>query len=222
MAELEQNKTKADNRARIRADVPVTIRDGIKARFVSFHDLSDPLEHVALVFGDAQTQNLPLVRLHSQCLTGDLFGSFRCDCGDQLNEAIDLMAVQGGVLLYLIQEGRGIGLYNKLDAYKLQIEQGMDTYEANRHIGQPLDARNYTVAYEMLDALGVNKIKLLSNNPDKAAQLKALGIDVAETIATQVHVTHDNLHYLQAKQEKTGHHILFEDGALLTPLKDDK
>lgn len=196
-----------DNSVSIRADVPVTIREGVKARFISFHELSDQLEHLAVVFGDAETQDAPLVRLHSQCLTGDVFGSFRCDCGDQLNEAIDLMADQGGVILYLIQEGRGIGLYNKLDAYKLQIEQGMDTYEANRHIGQPLDARNYKVAYEMLSALKINKLRLLSNNPDKADQLKGFGIDVSETIATHAHVKADNLEYLRAKKDKTGHTI---------------
>ena len=121
----------------------------------------------------------PLVRLHSECLTGDVFGSQRCDCGPQLREAVERIADAGGFLLYLRQEGRGIGLYAKLDAYALQ-DAGLDTYEANLALGFAADERDYTVAAQMLRALGVSRVALLSNNPDKAAQLTGLGITVTE------------------------------------------
>ena len=200
--------TDSTNGVRIRADVPLTIRNGYQVRVVSFSGLSDQLEHVALVFdGDSESSDAPLVRLHSQCLTGDVFGSTRCDCGGQLQDAMDRMAQDGGILLYLIQEGRGIGLYNKLDAYKLQIEEGMDTYEANQHIGQPDDARDYKVASEMLGALGISALKLLSNNPDKVDQLVNYGMKVVARVPTEVHVNADNVNYLEAKIKKSGHDI---------------
>ena len=123
----------------------------------------------------------PLVRLHSECLTGDVFGSERCDCGPQLREGVEAVAATGGFLLYLRQEGRGIGLYAKLDAYALQ-DTGMDTYEANLALGHGEDERDYTAAAQMLSALGANSIRLLSNNPDKAAQLTAHGISVSERV----------------------------------------
>ena len=192
----------------IRANIPLTIQNGYQVRVVSFLGLSDQLEHVALVFnGGSESSDAPLVRLHSQCLTGDVFGSTRCDCGGQLQDAMDRMAQEGGILLYLIQEGRGIGLYNKLDAYKLQIEKGMDTYEANRQIGQPDDARDYKVASEILGALGISKIKLLSNNPDKVDQLVKYGVKVVARVPTVVHVNADNVNYLEAKIKKSGHDI---------------
>jgi GTP cyclohydrolase II len=173
--------------------------EGVPAEFVGFDGL-DGLEHVAIRFAGrhADPSRPVLVRLHSECLTGDIFASARCDCGHQLHEAIELLSEEGGILLYLRQEGRGIGLYAKLDAYRLQ-DQGIDTYTANRWLNLPEDARNYTVGARMLQALGVTRIRLMTNNPDKVAQLSAAGIEVAEVRRTGVFVTDANRAYLQAK-----------------------
>jgi GTP cyclohydrolase II len=170
----------------------------------TFTGLADGKEHLALGIGDYESAEVPMVRPHSECLTGDVFGSERCDCGPQLREAVERISETGGYLLYLRQEGRGIGLYAKLDAYALQ-DQGLDTYEANLALGRGEDERDYTAAAQMLAALGVDRIGLLSNNPDKAAQLTALGIAVVERIPTGVHVSSSNVRYLRAKIERTGH-----------------
>lgn len=146
------------------------------------------------------------MRPHSECLTGDVFGSQRCDCGPQLREAVERIADEGGFLLYLRQEGRGIGLYAKLDAYALQ-DSGLDTYEANVALGRGEDERDYTVAAQMLAAVGVDGIRLLSNNPDKARQLEALGIRVTEHVPTGVHLSEANTRYLEAKRDHTAHTI---------------
>jgi GTP cyclohydrolase II len=174
---------------------------GVPAEFIGFDGL-DGLEHVAIRFaGRHPDGSRPvLVRLHSECLTGDIFASARCDCGQQLHEAIELLSEEGGILLYLRQEGRGIGLYAKLDAYRLQ-DKGIDTYTANRWLNLPEDARNYTVGARMLQALGVDRIRLMTNNPDKVAQLTAAGIAVTEIRRTGVYVTDANRAYLQAKFE---------------------
>ena len=141
------------------------------------------------------------MRLHSECLTGDVLGSARCDCGPQLREAVERIAEGGGYLLYLRQEGRGIGLYAKLDAYVLQ-DAGLDTYEANRALGYDDDERDYAVAAQMLAALGVDRVRLLSNNPDKAAQLTRHGIVVTEEVPTAIHRSPDNHRYLAAKARR--------------------
>jgi GTP cyclohydrolase II len=192
----------ATPRARVR--VPLRFHDGygVDADAVTFHGLTDGQEHVALVLGAPSTT--PLVRLHSECLTGDVFGSARCDCGPQLREAVEQIATHGGVLLYLRQEGRGIGLYNKLDAYALQ-DEGLDTYAANTALGLPEDARDYTSAAQMLNALGISSLDLLSNNPDKAEQLRALGVDVQRRVPTGVFTTAHNVRYLRAKVLQTRH-----------------
>ncbi|MEV5849227.1 GTP cyclohydrolase II [Streptomyces sp. NPDC048288] len=194
----------ATQRARVR--VPLRFNDGygVDAELVTFHGLTDGQEHVAVVLGDPAPGALPLVRLHSECLTGDVFGSARCDCGPQLREAVERIAERGGVLLYLRQEGRGIGLYNKLDAYALQ-DQGLDTYEANAALGLPEDARDYTAAAQMLSALGIDELDLLSNNPDKAEQLRGLGITVRDRVPTGVFSTAHNVRYLRAKVLHTQH-----------------
>jgi len=137
-------------------------------------------------------------------MTGDVFGSERCDCGPQLREAVERISAVGGFLLYLRQEGRGIGLYAKLDAYALQ-DVGMDTYEANRALGRGDDERDYRAAAQMLLALGVDRIRLLSNNPDKAGQLDLFGVAVTERIPTGVHVSDSNVRYLAAKRDHTKH-----------------
>ncbi|MEW2252212.1 GTP cyclohydrolase II [Streptomyces sp. NPDC006975] len=198
----------ATPRARVR--VPLTFPDGYRAdaELVTFHGLADGREHLAVVLGDPG--DVPLVRLHSECLTGDVFGSARCDCGPQLREAVERIADRGGILLYLRQEGRGIGLYNKLDAYALQ-DQGLDTYAANAALGLPEDARDYTAAAQMLTALGIGTLDLLSNNPDKAGQLRALGIDVRDRVPTGVFPTPHNVRYLRAKVLQTQHTLPLAD-----------
>ncbi|KUN34800.1 GTP cyclohydrolase [Streptomyces longwoodensis] len=202
--------TAATPRSRVR--VPLRFHDGyaVDADLVTFDGLVDGREHIAVVLGDPAPGGTPLVRLHSECLTGDVFGSARCDCGPQLREAVERTAERGGVLLYLRQEGRGIGLYNKLDAYALQ-DQGLDTYEANAALGLPEDARDYTAAAQMLRALGVTRLDLLSNNPDKAEQLRALDIDVHDRVPTGVFTTPHNVRYLRAKVLQTSHTLPLGD-----------
>ncbi|AXJ10950.1 GTP cyclohydrolase II RibA [Arthrobacter sp. PM3] len=209
---------------RSRVSVPLRFPDGFTAdaEVLTFSGLADGKEHLLLAFGDwrralggqsARQHSpgerepagpAPLVRLHSECLTGDVFGSQRCDCGPQLREAVERIDAAGGFLLYLRQEGRGIGLYSKLDAYALQ-DTGLDTYEANLALGHGEDERDYTAAAQMLAAVGAGSVRLLTNNPDKAAQLTALGIDVAEQIATGVHLSPANRRYLAAKRDHTAH-----------------
>lgn len=197
-----------------RAEVSIPLGDqAIPARFVSFEGLSDGKEHIAILFGEPEKQSAPLVRIHSECLTGDVFGSQRCDCGQQLKEAQQRMAKQGGVLLYLKQEGRGIGLYNKLDAYQLQ-DQGVDTYAANEMLGFDHDLRDFTPAVEMLNVLGIKRLRLLTNNPHKAEELIEKGIDVVERVPTGVFVNEHNASYLKAKVEQQKHSMV-----LTPPLK---
>ena len=192
-------------------DVPLRFADGYRTptRVITFRGLVDGREHLALGLGDwagAIASGTPLVRPHSECLTGDVFGSERCDCGPQLREAVERIASVGGYLLYLRQEGRGIGLYAKLDAYALQ-DLGMDTYEANRALGHADDERDYTAAAQMLTTLGATTVDLLTNNPDKPAQLRELGIEVRAVLPTEVHASGANVRYLQAKVEHTRHTI---------------
>jgi GTP cyclohydrolase II len=198
---------------RTQLNVPLKFADGYAttARVFTFDGLSDGLEHLALRLGDVRLGDLtgtrlPLVRPHSECLTGDVFGSERCDCGPQLREAVVRIAAHGGYLLYLRQEGRGIGLYDKLDAYALQ-DLGLDTYEANVALGHGEDDRDYTVAAQMLFALNAPAVNLLTNNPDKVAQLTALGVTVAERVPTSVHLTSANKYYLTTKAVRGAHTI---------------
>ncbi|MGW4944440.1 GTP cyclohydrolase II [Actinoplanes sp. NPDC004185] len=193
---------------RSRVSVPLKFADGYvtTAEVITFDGLADGKEHLALALGDAFGAEVPLVRPHSECLTGDVFGSERCDCGPQLREAVERIAGVGGFLLYLRQEGRGIGLYAKLDAYALQ-DLGLDTYEANRALGHADDERDYTAAAQMLTALGAGPVDLLTNNPDKPAQLRSFGVDVREVVPTHVHASAANVRYLQAKVAHTAHTI---------------
>ncbi|GLY02469.1 MULTISPECIES: GTP cyclohydrolase II [Actinoplanes] len=203
-------------KVRTRVVVPLQFPDGYTttADVVTFTGLADGREHLALGLGDwrgavaaaATGGTAPLVRPHSECLTGDVFGSQRCDCGPQLREAAERISAEGGFLLYLRQEGRGIGLYAKLDAYALQ-DTGLDTYQANLALGHAEDERDYTPAAQMLTALGADRIRLLSNNPDKATQLTGLGIEVTERIPTGVHLSDANARYLTAKRDHTAHTI---------------
>jgi GTP cyclohydrolase II len=201
--------------ATIRTQVPVPLRfaDGYvaAARVFSFDGLLDGQQNLAFALGDrtaavtsAGRRPVPLVRLHSECLTGDVFGSERCDCGPQLREAVERIAAAGGFLLYLRQEGRGIGLYAKLDAYALQ-DAGLDTYEANVALGHREDERSYMAAAQMLHALGVSRVALLSNNPDKARQLRRFGVTVSARVPTGVHLSATNARYLATKAQRGAH-----------------
>src|SRR3954454_7148635 len=203
--------------ATIRRHIPVPLRfaDGYATECVAltFAGLVDGREHLAFGLGDRATTPpsgddgaIPLIRPHSECLTGDVFGSQRCDCGAQLRESVERIAAAGGYLLYLRQEGRGIGLYAKLDAYALQ-DRGLDTYEANLALGHGEDERSYLAAAQMLAALGVSRIALLSNNPDKAAQLRRFGVTVAEVVPTAVHLSAANARYLMTKARRGAHTI---------------
>jgi len=187
--------------------VPVPIQNGIQTEMVSFRLKGQDSEDIAVLFPGWDKRPDPLVRIHSECLTGDVFHSRRCDCGAQLDEAIRMMDAEGGILIYLRQEGRGIGLYNKLEAYKRQIDNGDDTFEANLHMGLPADARDYKIAASMLKDLNVSSVRLLTNNPDKVRMLEENGIRLSEVIPTGVYVTPDNAPYLEAKK-KRGHTIM--------------
>ncbi len=198
---------------RTQLSVPLGFADGYStpARVFSFDGLIDGQEHLAFGLGDraaavapARRGKVPLVRPHSECLTGDVFGSQRCDCGAQLREAVQRIADSGGYLLYLRQEGRGIGLYAKLDAYALQ-DGGLDTYEANVALGHGEDERCYLAAAQMLRALGVLRVVLLSNNPDKARQLRRFGVTVTECVPTGVHLSATNARYLATKARRGAH-----------------
>ncbi|MDO9235647.1 MAG: GTP cyclohydrolase II [Aquabacterium sp.] len=170
-----------------------------------FRENSTGLEHVAMVMGDVVGS--ALVRVHSECMTGDVFGSLRCDCGPQLNFAMNAIGKKGsGVVVYLRQEGRGIGLANKLRAYQLQ-DQGMDTVEANQHLGFAADLRNFDVAAQILDHLGVSSVKLMTNNPRKVDTLSAHGVNIEERVPVQCDVQPENERYLDTKARKMGHHI---------------
>ncbi len=169
----------------------------------------DKKEHVVVLSGEAHDGML--VRLHSECLTGDVFGSKRCDCGPQLDAALERIEREGGAVLYLRQEGRGIGLMAKLKAYELQ-EQGLDTVEANHALGYPTDMRDYTVAANMLRDLGITKIRLMTNNPDKQRVLEQEGIEIIERVPHQVPAEPENQRYLKTKQTKLGHWLDIQGG----------
>ena len=180
-----------------------------EAEIVAFRSADDMREHVALVIGTRSADRVPLVRLHSECLTGDVFGSLKCDCGQQLDAALQEMSKEAanggwGVLLYRRQEGRGIGLVNKLRAYRLQ-DQGFDTLEANRRLGLPDEARDFPVAARMLDLLGINAVRLLTNNPAKVAALEASGLEVAERVPHSLPANPHNERYLATKRDDAGH-----------------
>ncbi|MGE5702811.1 MAG: bifunctional 3,4-dihydroxy-2-butanone-4-phosphate synthase/GTP cyclohydrolase II [Clostridia bacterium] len=174
-------------------------------RIAGYTNLVDEKEHVALIKGDIHPDEPVLVRVHSECLTGDVFGSFRCDCGPQLHAALRQIEEAGkGVLLYMRQEGRGIGLLNKLRAYKLQ-EQGFDTVEANEKLGYPPDLRDYGIGAQILKDLNVSKIRLLTNNPRKIRGLNGYGLEVVERVPIQMPAQKHNERYLKTKHEKLGH-----------------
>lgn len=211
-ADLAAWKDSARLKIATRAHLPVAAAED--AEIVAFRSADDLREHVALVIGKQDGSRPPLVRLHSECLTGDILGSLKCDCGPQLDAALAAMAEEArpkedgsagwGVLLYLRQEGRGIGLINKLRAYRLQ-DFGFDTVDANNRLGLPTEARDFPVAARMLGLLGVRAIRLMTNNPAKVAALEAEGVTVAERVAHSLPPNPHNARYLATKRDRTGH-----------------
>jgi len=191
------------------AEVKVPLEGASDARLVAFRAPDSGIEHMAILIGRPETDPAPLVRVHSECFTGDLLGSLRCDCGPQLRGAIQRMAKEGaGVLLYLAQEGRGIGLMNKLRAYAMQ-DRGLDTLDANRALGWGADERNFLVAATMLRELGISSVRLLTNNPDKVAVLKASGLVEVAREAHEFEPNGVNDHYLATKAMRFGHLLDF-------------
>ncbi len=187
------------------AEVAVPLDAARDARLVAFRALDQGIEHMAILVGAPERQEAPLVRLHSECFTGDLLGSLRCDCGPQLQGAIARMGREGhGAVLYLAQEGRGIGLINKLRAYTLQ-DAGLDTLDANRALGWQADERNFHIAAAMLAALGIRKVRLLTNNPEKVDSLRACGIEIIERVPHEFAPNGVNDAYLETKARRFGH-----------------
>lgn len=195
----------------VRVNMPTKFGD---FTLVAFKEKLSGGEHLALIKGTWKVDEPILTRVHSSCFTGDILGSFRCDCGDQLHHAMKMVEREGkGVILYMNQEGRGIGLMNKLKAYKLQ-EEGMDTVEANLHLGFGMDERDYGVGAQILRRLGATKLKLLSNNPRKRAGLKGYGIEIVDIVPIEIMPNPHNENYLRTKRDKLGHEILIEKEGL--------
>jgi len=177
-------------------------------KLVAFKEKGSTNEHLALIKGEWKKDEPVLTRVHSSCFTGDILGSLRCDCGEQLHKAMQMVeANKSGVILYMNQEGRGIGLVNKLKAYKLQ-EEGFDTVEANLKLGFGMDERDYGVGAQILRELGISKIKLISNNPRKRAGLLGYGLEIVDTVPIEIVPNSHNKKYLTTKRDKLGHNIL--------------
>jgi len=189
----------------VRVDMPTKYGD---FRLVAFREKNSTNEHLALLKGEWQKNEAVMVRVHSSCFTGDILGSLRCDCGEQLHKAMQMVEREGkGAILYMNQEGRGIGLLNKLKAYRLQ-EQGLDTVEANLHLGFQMDQRDYGVGAQMLRHLGITKLRLMSNNPKKRVGLIGYGLEIIENIPIEIDSNPHNEKYLETKRDKMGHEIL--------------
>ncbi|MEO6314399.1 MAG: bifunctional 3,4-dihydroxy-2-butanone-4-phosphate synthase/GTP cyclohydrolase II [Chitinophagaceae bacterium] len=189
----------------VRVDMPTKFGH---FKLVAFKEKASSNEHLALIKGEWQKDEPVLTRVHSSCFTGDILGSLRCDCGEQLQKAMQMVEKEGkGIILYMNQEGRGIGLMNKLRAYKLQ-EEGMDTVEANLHLGFQMDQRDYGIGAQILRHLGVTRLRLMSNNPKKRAGLLGYGIEIVETVPIEAIPNPHNEKYLQTKRDKLGHEIL--------------
>jgi 3,4-dihydroxy 2-butanone 4-phosphate synthase / GTP cyclohydrolase II len=177
-------------------------------KLVAFQEKNSPNEHLALVKGSWEAEEPVMVRVHSSCFTGDILASMRCDCGEQLHRAMEMVDIEGkGVILYMNQEGRGIGLLNKLKAYRLQ-EEGLDTVEANLHLGFQTDQRDYGVGAQILRHLGVTKLRLITNNPKKRVGLVGYGLEIVENLPIKVEPNSHNVRYLETKRDKMGHEIL--------------
>lgn len=204
IADLIAYRRKREAQVRLEETVQLPTEHGIfELRLYS--SLVDGLEHMALVYGDVAGKRGVMTRMHSECLTGDVFGSKRCDCGPQLNNALEMIAKEGaGVLVYMRQEGRGIGLKNKLHAYKLQ-DHGCDTVEANEKLGFPADLRDYGIGAQILADIGVRSVRLLTNNPRKIVGLEGHGIEITERVPIVIPPDEHNRHYLDTKKKRMGH-----------------
>jgi 3,4-dihydroxy 2-butanone 4-phosphate synthase/GTP cyclohydrolase II len=205
IADLVAYRLKNEILVRVVADAHLPSRYGGDWRAIAFENDVDRLDHIALVKGEVGTGDPVLVRVHSECLTGDVLGSQRCDCGEQLHRSMEMIDREGkGVILYMRQEGRGIGLINKLKAYELQ-DKGRDTVEANLELGFKADLRDYGIGAQILLSLGIHKMRLMTNNPKKLVGLQGYGIDVVERIAIEAVATKSNKSYLKTKRDKMGH-----------------
>ena len=192
----------------VRVDMPTRYGNFI---LVAFREKNSSNEHLALLKGEWHKDEPVLIRVHSSCFTGDILGSLRCDCGEQLHKAMQMVEAEGkGAILYMNQEGRGIGLLNKLKAYRLQ-EQGMDTVEANLHLGFQMDERDYGIGAQMLRHLGINRLRLMTNNPKKRVGLIGYGLEIVENIPIEAFPNAHNEKYLQTKRDKMGHEILDDE-----------
>jgi 3,4-dihydroxy 2-butanone 4-phosphate synthase / GTP cyclohydrolase II len=192
----------------VRVDMPTRYGN---FQLVAFQEKKSTNEHLALLKGEWKKDDPVLVRVHSSCFTGDILGSLRCDCGEQLHKAMRMVEAEGkGAILYMNQEGRGIGLLNKLKAYKLQ-EQGMDTVEANLHLGFQMDQRDYGIGAQMLRHLGINRLRLMTNNPKKRVGLIGYGLEIVENIPIEATSNLHNEKYLKTKRDKMGHEILDDE-----------
>ncbi len=206
VADLVAYRMRTETFVRRAAETVIPTRYGGEFAVIAFENRIDKLLHIALVKGEIDPEQPVLVRVHSECMTGDIFGSLRCDCGDQLHRAMAMIEQEGvGVILYLRQEGRGIGLVNKLKAYELQRKQGLDTVEANLKLGFKEDMRDYGVGAQILRDLGVRKMRLLTNNPKKMIGLEGYGLSIVEQIPIEVTPNEHNKCYLECKKLKMGH-----------------
>jgi 3,4-dihydroxy 2-butanone 4-phosphate synthase/GTP cyclohydrolase II len=206
IADLVQYRLRKEKLVRRSADAIMPTRSAGEFRCVVYENDIDHVDHMALVKGEIRGDEPVLVRVHSECLTGDAFGSLRCDCGEQLDAALRMIEAEGcGVLLYMRQEGRGIGLKNKIRAYSLQDEEGLDTVEANERLGFPADLRDYGVGAQILVDLGVKRMRIITNNPGKRAGIEGYGLTIVDRVSLEIEPNERNLEYLRTKKEKLGH-----------------
>jgi 3,4-dihydroxy 2-butanone 4-phosphate synthase/GTP cyclohydrolase II len=215
VADVIRHRLRSERLIERAVEIPIQLEAG-QFKLIAYTSVVDPEPHIALCMGgvgDLDADGTPvvhdepvLVRVHSECLTGDVLGSLRCDCGPQLHTALRRIAEAGtGALVYVRQEGRGIGLVNKLRAYKLQIEQGMDTVEANLHLGFEADRRDYGIGNQILRDLGLRSLRIMTNNPRKIYGLEGFGLTIAERVPLEIPAGDHNRGYLQAKKDKLGH-----------------
>jgi 3,4-dihydroxy 2-butanone 4-phosphate synthase/GTP cyclohydrolase II len=219
IADLVEYRMKNEAFVHRAAESLIPTQHGGEFRMIAFENDVDQLLHIALVKGQIEPEKPIMVRVHSECMTGDIFGSLRCDCGDQLHKAMSMIEKEGvGVILYLRQEGRGIGLVNKLKAYELQRKQGLDTVEANRRLGFKADMRDYGLGAQILVNLGVRKMRLLTNNPKKMIGLDGYGLTIVEQIPIEIEPNEYNRCYLECKKLKMGHLLHIDDDSVINPI----